>query len=529
MKGATKAFLAVIIIAGIVLASSVAFGNMDVRLLFPSNNSANSTTNNTQNFLFNFTSNVTPGDCMLRVNGVNASALTAVDNETNTAFKSLNSISQGRYNWSVVCNATASGSATVALGSSNYSFIHFLDTTNPPIATVQSSSPVDYYNTSANETTTFSCNTPAAADNVFDNINLSFVLNGTVNQTIQGVLPNATYNFSLPHPAAANSGYQYNWSCRMVDNASNINQTAIRRITIDRNAPVIGHGANASINRSVGRDFALEYNWSARDMTYITRCYAKVYSTNGSFVELDGTINGSIPLNETSNNVLCNVRISNLTVAMLYGRQTVEFWTSDTPGNNGTTHVNQTNVTVTKLFPGWNIILVDRNVSLEEIGNLSSNITQVSRFNNTAKVFTTFVKGIAANGPVAMQDGEAVYVYANLTTYVARNWTREGGALNVNLTGITYGVKSGWTLLAHLNSSGLNFDQLCKESRLPLIWNLTANYTRVSYYQSNESKFVSHRCDFKYANETFVPMGYGYWAFINETNRTVSLQIPRSP
>ena len=99
----------------------------------------------------------------------------------------------------------------------------------------------------------------------------------------------------------------------------------------------------------------------------------------------------------------------------------------------------------------------------------------------------------------------------------------------MNLTGITYGVKSGWTLLAHLNSSGLNFDQLCKESRLPLIWNLTANYTRVSYYQSNESKFVSHRCDFKYANETFVPMGYGYWAFINETNRTVSLQIPRSP
>lgn len=521
MKGTTKAIILSFLTAAFILGVA-ASANIDIRLLVPTDGGANSSTNDTQTFSFNYTSNVTPAGCMLRLNDINASILTEVANETETAIYPNRSIPAGRINWSVRCYNVSAGVAAI-----NNTYIFFSDVTNPNVPTVQTSSPADFFNTSTNETI-FSCNMREITDNLFDNINLSLVLNSTINQTTTGVKANATYNFTVPWPAAANSGIR-NWNCRATDNATNSNSTTNRTITVDRNAPVVGASGNASVNMSIGRDFGLEYNVTWRDMTYIDSCWSRVYSTNGSYVDVQGTINGSIPLNATSNNVKCTMRITDLTEASLYGRMIVEFWAKDHVNNNATQGTNQTNVTIVKLFPGWNIMLVDRSMTLDKIGNLSSNITQVSRFNNTPKVFTTYVKGVTANSAVVAQDGEAIYVYANQTTYIGRNWTYEGGGDFANLTGVTYGIKSGWNLVSHFNATGLKFYEICNEAKTDTLFNITANFTHISYYQSNESKFVSHRCDFKYANNTFVPMGYGFWAFLNNTNATASYRIIRSP
>lgn len=518
MKGTKKTF-ALFLFMAVLFGIAIANATLTVTLTGPINNTANSSTNDTTTFTFTSESNETEtAICRLIINGTNSSAETEVANGTETAIQSNRSLVNSKYTWTVRCRNATDGTGKNA---ESVNWTLFLDNTAPTVSTIVTTSPIDNYNTSS-DTVNISCMMPSKVDNLFDNINLSLVLNGTINQTTTGVKSYATYNFTVPFHTALKSG-EWHWQCRLSDNATNTVNTANRTLFVDRTKPTIVTAMNSGVNMSYGIDWVLQYNFSFRDMLPIDKCWVRVYDANGNYTDIQGSKNAS-----NSNNIKCNAYVVNLSPYMLYGRITSEFWVNDSVGNANTTGTNQTNTTLVKLYPKWNLIQLDRNSTLELIANLSSNITQVSRFNNTAKVFTTYVKGVAANGPATVMDGDGVYVYANQTLYLAFNWTRDGGFLSINMSGLNQ-VKGGWNVMSHLNQTGRQMYQICANSLEVGIWNCsTINITSIAYYASNESRFVTHRCDFKYNNESIVPYGYAFWFHLNGTD-TASYRTVRSP
>lgn len=484
----------------------------EVRIIVPGNNSANSSTNETQTFSFNISTNQTSSDCRLFINDTARSSLLTYLNETASNSTYANqTFPNGRMTWYVMCNQTVDGAA-LSFSSNNYTF--FSDTGLPSRATINTNSPANLANQSVNETS-ISCTLPSPVDGVFDNLNLTLYLNGTVNQTQQGAIANITYNFTIPFPAIADSG-TYNWTCAVVDNATNRNYSTWRTLIVDRLRPTIVDGrAEESDLRTFDRHAGIQLNWSVRDMNYIDSCWAKVYDLNGASFTVNATKNVTTGANQKE--IMCSMNFTgDLGTNFVYGRVRIEKWANDTLGNANTTGLNVTNMTILKLFPGWNHIVADRNTTLGAVSNYSSNITQVSFYNNTEKVFTTYVKGVAAQEGVTIPDGTATYVYANQTTFLIRNWSIDKGSVSINTT-----IRSGWNTVTHLNVSGVKFYEVCDTGKRVsgLTFNNTlVNFTSLSFYMANESRYVSHFCFMKFNNNTVIPFGQAFWVLQNQSD-----------
>jgi len=192
-----------------------------------------------------------------------------VDSADNYTLTSIQTLTEGYYNWS--CEAyDVAGNYNL----SETRYFNYSDA-NPNVTL---NSPVDYYN-STSSTINFNC---SATDDVGIS-NVSFILDGVLNETNTTGLNNTNYLFS----ETLTDG-DYNWTCGAVDSLGQETNATERYFTIDTTEPNINITyPTETINYHV-INTTLELNWTAID-THLDSCWYNYNGTNTSVTCGDNT------------------------------------------------------------------------------------------------------------------------------------------------------------------------------------------------------------------------------------------------
>jgi len=356
------------------------------------------------------------------------------------------------------------------------------------ITSITLNSPVNEYNTTD---TTPDFNFTAISD-----INSTFTCELFINDTGYGTV---TANNNTPTTITANTSLsdgKYVWYINCTD-ANGTVKSSERNITIDTTAPSISFSVS---NQTGATQMIGSINATVTDaLLPIDTCYYTIYHPNGSITTETAMVSGS------GSTKYCYLELNSSNLYG-YGRFVVQLTVNDTLGNSASS--NSTNWTIIMLGEGWNLIQADRNGTLSDF-NLTGYITKVSWYNNSAKNYTTWVKGSATNQDFPVTDGDALYVYSTATTYLVRYW-------NVDVTSRNLTLTSGWNQATHFNLSSLTLSQLCSES----LENASAGIIYVTFV--NQTGFYwSHRCGFSFNADVEVPRGYGYWLKVNATTNYI--------
>jgi len=401
-------------------------------------------------------------------------------------------------NWSIECFDGIGNRALTGLR--NFT----IDSSTPSAIELTGTSPINAFNTTG---TTILFNW-TVNDTYTPTLNCSLNINGTTNVTVASVsTERTTFNVSSVFTDGTRT---YNVSCS--DKSGLGISTANREFTIDTTAPTLTLDKSLNISVSVNR--SAYFNFTIEDANrYVNSCYSRVKYDDGTYgVNVTGT------MTLANNTRRCNVTISGSDITK-YGRVTFQLFGEDVLGNRGNvSDIDTQNWTVIQLRDSaWNLIMVDRNSTFNQTANLSTAITSVSRWNNTNKGYTTFVRNIESNTWQNLTDGDAVYVYNNQTinATIMRLWKADvagGIAQTSNKTRI---VSQGWNQVAVFNNSVMTASGACN---LPLalshaLDNGTIRY--VSFYAVNESRYFSFRCGFTFNSDVLIPKGYGFWMNLN--------------
>lgn len=425
--------------------------------------------------------------CAFYRNAVLISTITTINN---TNASSLQGLSDGHYNWTVVCADKAGNNATQG----NFSLI--VDNTTPSSITFQGDTPVDAFNSSS---TTFTVNASFTETNF-----AACVLemnNGTVaNKTMTRSTGVNECTYTTEAQAVATITYKV-W---INDTAGNKAVGSTRTITMDSTAPTISSTSNK--NLTLGANLTGFVNFTVtRNLTYPQWCQITIYGTQG---ERRQNITGT--MNATGPNRFCEANFTGGDIEEGYFGVGL-FGNTSLVEAAGT---NQTNWTLTRLYNGWNLITAHKNLSMDAIANLSHAITRVSVFNNSNHSYITYVVGLNNSRWHNITEGSPVYVQTNANISLIRYW----GATHVGNVNIT--LMNGWNQGFFFNRTGLTFKEICDEGSLGSLGVLgydNSTIRAVSWYNGSSSSYISHRCSFALNNATLVPKGHSYWFEINYT------------
>jgi len=280
----------------------------------------------------------------------------------------------------------------------------------------------------------------------------------------------------------------------IIDVAGNTNVSETRYITFNRLGPIIT--SYNLRNLTDGDNMYISVNFSIAGLNNIENCTIRTKTAEGSY---NVTLSGA-----GSNETTCLGTITHDKI-IGDGKVDLEFVAIDTANNE--LLFNFTNVTKITIYGGtWNLIQADRNTTLGEIGNLSNAITHVSLYSNIGHNYSSYVKGLSAYQGTSVEDGDAVYVYANQTTHLLRIWSEDVTVKNFTMT-------AGWNQITFYNLSA-NLSELCNGD----IHNASATIKYVSYYDASSRKYMTHRCSLSINNNVTVVRGTGVWINVNGTS-----------
>lgn len=280
------------------------------------------------------------------------------------------------------------------------------------------------------------------------------------------------------------------------DTAGNSLSTSDRTITFDYTDPTLGTYVNQ--NNTGLAEMTISANVTMTD-TNKDSCYARVFSSDGSTTDVTATLTGAV----------CQATITNSHINA-DGQFHIEWHGQDSAGST-VTGTNQSNYTMNTLKTGWNMVSNLINLTTYQTGQLSTRITHVSWYNNTAKSYVNYVVGLNTNNDTSIPDGDSAYVYVSSDTYLLRWWSSDRASpYNVTLT-------KPLNQLTAFNQTGNTLAQLCDET----ISNSSSSITYIVYLNATDQRYRPHRCGFTYGgyNNITIPRGMSYWAIVDgETN-----------
>jgi len=282
-------------------------------------------------------------------------------------------------------------------------------------------------------------------------------------------------------------------------------------------------------NQSISDNYVINYSVnvnSTRGTVYSRVCVVQVYNASGS---LASSSQGTLAVSNTS--TACNYVIGGSDVPA-DGAFSVGGYADFTSTENAnavrytTYFTNNSNFTKVSLAANkWTLIYADRLTNMEGVANMSrGTIAYVSKFDSTTKNFTTFTTGLSTNATTSVAIGEAVYVYANATTSVLRQFNP--GVINVTVTYVT-----GWNVAGDFNRTAKTLTQLQAQGESTsrnsgALFNVTdytqlynsTFYSRIGYVSySNTTGYNTFRRGYSINQNVAVPAGYGYWIYVNAT------------
>jgi len=176
---------------------------------------------------------------------------------------------------------------------------------------------------------------------------------------------------------------------------------------------------------------------------------------------------------------------------------------------DNSSNVNQTgnqNITVNTLQANtWNLLShVEANENMVTWATKVPSLSYISTLDNEYKNFTTFQVGTSTYNTSTVTKGYGVYVYPSSTVTLMRDWDASGG--------VSQDLKTnGWNLL------GINDDQ----HTLQDVCDKDAKVSYVSYHNTTDDVYYSHKCDWNINNVT-VDRGQGVWVL---TTGNISVTI----
>lgn len=299
-------------------------------------------------------------------------------------------------------------------------------------------------------------------------------------------------------------------------------------VDVDVVSPTFNSYANMNVSLSTGNfviNFSVNAN-STRGTVYSHNCTILLYNASDNLMD---AVAGTMSASNTSTK--CNATISG---SQIYGNGAFRIggWVSFNSTENSDADrytvyiVNQSNFTkVTLKANDWTLLYIDRAITMEGIANMSRNtIAYVAKYSQSGRNFTTYTTGLSTDAGTAIARGEAVYVYANASTTLLR-W------LDSTPTNASVGYTAGgWNLAGSFNRTGLTLTQILSEGDATTLAsgglfyaanassfsspNTTINY--VSYLNST-GKYNTFRRGFSIDQSVLVPVGYGYWIYVNNT------------